>query len=123
MALPDLATYFRITKAIAARDFPGHKAITIIIEMPEGKPTVLRVPPSLTAVPEWMPDDARGSEFSEFEQAIIQVVGELENGESLSGEEVATRAGYPYNSRLRDTLARLGRAGAIASRKPGYGKP
>lgn len=47
------------------------------------------------------------SELSPMAEEIIGVIEQLDKGESLIGKEIASRAGYPFNSRLRTCLTEL----------------
>lgn len=112
----DLRDAFAIVRAYVDETWPGNHGITILVDLP-GNTEPARLPvPACCA-------NGHGDPEADFEQAIIQVIDELAEGETLTGQQVAAKSGYPFNSRMREALARLVRDGRIANRHPGYGPP
>lgn len=56
------------------------------------------------------------------EDAILEVVGALDAGQILSGEEIAQRAGYAFGGWFKGKLAKMGRDGDILATRRGYGQ-
>jgi len=54
--------------------------------------------------------------LNELEQAIIEALGD----ETLTGEELAKKAGRPYNFKFRSSLSGLRKRGILGNKKPGY---
>lgn len=91
-----------------------------------GEPFVESIPDATLAM---LADAARreagapDERLSPAQLAIIEVVNALDVGESLSGPEVAERAGYRYNGWFSKLLTHLARSDRIAFRKgDGYGR-
>jgi len=55
-------------------------------------------------------------ELTDTEQNIIEALGT----KTLIGEELAKKAGYPYNSNFRSTLSSLRKRGILGNKSPGY---
>jgi hypothetical protein len=55
-------------------------------------------------------------ELSETEKNIIEAL----NTDTLTGEKLAAKAGYPPNSNFKSTLAGLRKRGILGNRAPGY---
>jgi hypothetical protein len=64
-----------------------------------------------------------GRGLSMMEGNIVEALGELPPGGTLTGEELSRKAGYTYNSRFRHDLAALTRRGVIVNDRPGYRLP
>jgi hypothetical protein len=56
------------------------------------------------------------TEFSEMEKTIIEAI----NSDTLTGEQVAAKSGYPYDGSLKAALASLRRRGVLGNAHPGY---
>lgn len=57
-----------------------------------------------------------GGTLNEMERCIIEALG----AETLTGEQLAQRSGYPHDSRFRHVLASLRRRGVLLNLCPGY---
>ncbi len=58
-----------------------------------------------------------------MESAVRQVIEEMEDGEKLTGKQIAERAGYGCDARMRTFLASLVDEGVLVNHCPGYAKP
>jgi hypothetical protein len=54
--------------------------------------------------------------LNDTEGNILEALG----GDTMTGEELAKQAGYPFNSNFRSTLSRLVSRGILVNLKPGY---
>jgi hypothetical protein len=54
--------------------------------------------------------------LSDTEQNILEALGT----ETMTGEVLAKRAGYPYNSNFKNTLSSLRKRGILGNKSPGY---
>jgi hypothetical protein len=59
---------------------------------------------------------ADGKRLSEIEENILEALG----SETLTGEHIAERAGYPSNSNFRTALSGMVRRGILGNANPGY---
>lgn len=59
---------------------------------------------------------ANGVLFTDTEQNILQALG----SDTLTGSELAKRAGYPLNSNFKATLSSLRKRGVLGNASPGY---
>jgi hypothetical protein len=93
---------------------PGHQGGSLILRLPSGARTRVEIGrcAELPAPP------ADPGTLSELEAAAIQAAEEATD--TLTGEEIAHRAGYPFNSRFREALAGLVRRGRLVNDRPGY---
>ncbi len=55
----------------------------------------------------------------ETEENILEALGDGK----LTGEELAKKAGYPFNSNFKNTLSSLVKRGLLVNDRPGYRKP
>jgi hypothetical protein len=62
---------------------------------------------------------ATKAELNDTEQNIVDAVG----SDCLTGEQIAKRTGYPYNSNFKATLSSLHKRGILENMKPGYVLP
>lgn len=53
------------------------------------------------------------------EENILEALGDGK----LTGEKLAQKAGYPFNSNFKNTLSSLVKRGLLANDRPGYRKP
>ncbi|MBW8015455.1 MAG: hypothetical protein FVQ82_04650 [Planctomycetes bacterium] len=56
------------------------------------------------------------SDFNNTEQCIIEALGK----KAMTGEEIAPKAGYSYNSNFKATLAQLRKREILGNKSPGY---
>lgn len=61
-------------------------------------------------------DTANTPELNEAEQNIIEAL----HTETLTGEKLAKKAGYPYNSNFKSTLSSLRKRYILGNKAPGY---
>lgn len=54
--------------------------------------------------------------LNDTEKNIIEALGT----DTLTGEKLAKKAGYPYNSNFKSTLSALHRRGILGNKRPGY---
>jgi hypothetical protein len=54
--------------------------------------------------------------LSDTEQNILEALGT----QTMTGEVLAKRAGYPYNSNFKNTLSSLRKRGILGNKSPGY---
>ena len=118
----------RAIAGLVPGSLPARVRATIEVE---GEGVVLRmvIPPERTLeaaawpVPGRAPDAraAPAPQLSDMERDVLQAVREA--GRELTGEEIAERAGYPWESDLRSTLAAMRRHGLLSGRpgERGYG--
>ena len=64
------------------------------------------------------PEGPKVPPFSEMESAVIEALG----ADTMTGQEIADRAGYPYDGSLRQCLAAMRRSGVLGGdpRSAGY---
>jgi hypothetical protein len=58
----------------------------------------------------------RWLDLNPTEKKLLKTLGR----ETLTGEELAERAGYPYNSNIKATLSSLRKRGHVENLAPGY---
>jgi len=59
------------------------------------------------------------TKLTESESYILEALGEGK----LKGEQLAKKAGYPFNSNFKNTLSSLVKRGLLVNDRPGYRKP
>lgn len=64
-------------------------------------------------------DGQPGPRLTEAERHILEALG----GGKLTGEELAPKAGYPFNSNFKNTLSSLVKRGLLVNDRPGYRRP
>jgi hypothetical protein len=104
----------RYLRCVAPESLPDRVKITVGTER-LGEIGHVYVPLTRTLPPPGAPDAtppprAREPVLNEMEQDILAALG----AETLTGQEVADRAGYPYESNFRLTLASMRRRGLLA---------
>ncbi len=109
-----LAEVFATLRAFADSHYQGcYKTVAVVLELQDGQRVLIPVPACRGEH-----DDA----LNALERDVVAVVDGLGVDETITGEQLATRSGYPYHGRLKDTLARLVRQGRIRNRNPGYAR-
>jgi|SRR5580700_12224993 hypothetical protein len=115
-AQPDLNAFQALRAYIDSR-WPDNNGITIIVELGVKK-NEIQVP-SRSAI-QAAPPVGEGRRRSPLEQAILQVLDELPDGETLTAEQIAESAGYPFNTRIREMLADMVHRHELVNLRPGY---
>lgn len=54
--------------------------------------------------------------FTDTEENILEALGR----DTMIGEKLAKKAGYPYNSNFKSTLSSLRKRGILGNKSPGY---
>jgi hypothetical protein len=101
----------RIVVAACDGELEGYLCIT------RHEPAEPERPDGQDARPTAVQTDAPEPTLNDVEQAVVQV---LREHRTLTGPQIATLAGYPYEGRLREILAGLRRRGVLVNRAPGY---
>jgi hypothetical protein len=119
----DVRDLFDALQRFADAAYPGHCEVHVEITLADGRKALIPVPPCRPAPDETpVPGSRLHPALSDLERAIVEVIQQLDAGaEPLVGEQVAEKAGYPFNGRFREALASLVPRGVIANRRPGYG--
>jgi hypothetical protein len=97
------------------RDKPVLELTAAGYRLSEAKTLEVNLPQVIGSAPQAR--DQVAPAFNEAEQAILEV---LRAHGKLTGEKIATLAGYPFDSYFRGLLAGLRRRGAIENLAPGY---
>jgi len=82
----------------------------------EGRPSDKQQKNELPYTEEKIKPTSERPELNDAEQCIIEALAK----ETLTGEKLAKKAGYPYNSNFKSTLARLRKRAILGNRAPGY---
>lgn len=109
----DLSRAFHAIIQHADRLWPGHGDIVVVVKLNDTTSAYLPVVPRAAGV--------EGDErLSTMEKCVVDALRRLRPGDTLTGDELATKAGYSNTGRFRDCLASLVRRGTIQNKRPGY---
>lgn len=116
----DLQAIQQLFQVIADTNWPMHRggAFTVVTE--NGREAVVPVsgyrPPTRRT---FAPDDDDG--LTDMERDVLQAVAEHDGDTPLTGEQIASAAGYEYTGRFREVLASLVRRGRLGRGPNGRG--
>jgi hypothetical protein len=81
-------------------------------------PTVIRTLKDMVGLLEANPPIPNPTKLNATEKRLLNALGD----KTLTGEELASRANYPYNSNIKQTLSSLVKRGILGNKGSGYSR-
>lgn len=98
------------------------RRVQVVIDFGEDHSESLTIPAQYLAAVGPRNSDHREISLGSTELAILEVIGALDVGQWLGGEEVSHRAGYSYSGRFKEKPSLLVKLGKIRSAREGYSR-
>lgn len=112
----DLLAFFRQARSIADAAYPGCRRLRLVLVTCEGEEAVIPIP--MGHLPGVANGHGHAADPETTESAILRVLRDAES--PLTGEEIAAKTDYQFNSRFKRILAEMVGDGRIENGRPGY---